>query len=522
MSGQAGALRLGIARALIDARPRAADHPQAGRPPHPGRPREGEQEVRPEEGPQGAAVLQAVAGWPQGSLRHRRRPGGGQRGADGRAGARPRTGRRTGAARLRPTWSAGTPGARGPSCRRPSRPVWPPRGSTWSTWACCPPPAWPGAPSAGACPAAVISASHNPFEDNGIKLFGAGRHQADGRDGDGHRGRTLADRRRAAGPTGGRPWAASRPTPTGAADYARPPGGRPRRSPARRAARRARLRQRRGQRRSPRLVFAGLGAAVTSMALPARRDEHQRRLRLDPSPGAGRGGGRAAGADLGLAFDGDADRLVAVDHTGAVVDGDTLLALFAVDLAARGELAGDAVVVTVMTNLGLPPGHGRAGHRRARDAGGRPPRAGRARGRGPRAGGRAVRPHRLPPPGHHRRRDPDRPGRWPTWWCGPGRPLAELSAGLVERVPQVLVNVAVADPGPARAGAEVVWRRWPRPRPSSASTGRVVLRPSGTEPVVRVMVEAVDSGPGGQETAARLSPSAVEEALGAVAARRAR
>ena len=62
VSGQAGAMRLGIARSHRRARPRAAPHPQEGRPPHPRRPREGEQEVRPEEGPQGAAVLQAVAG----------------------------------------------------------------------------------------------------------------------------------------------------------------------------------------------------------------------------------------------------------------------------------------------------------------------------------------------------------------------------------------------------------------------------------------------------------------------------
>ena len=59
------------------------------------------------------------------------------------------------------------------------------------------------------------------------------------------------------------------------------------------------------------------------------------------------------GAALGIAFDGDADRMVAVDHKGTVADGDTLLALFAVDLSDRGLLPGDTVVVTVMTNLGF-------------------------------------------------------------------------------------------------------------------------------------------------------------------------
>src|SRR5262249_28092695 len=60
-----------------------------------------------------------------------------------------------------------------------------------------------------------------------------------------------------------------------------------------------------------------------------------------------------AGADAGLAFDGDADRLIAVDHTGTVVDGDHILAICARDLRDRGLLRDDTVVVTVMTNLGF-------------------------------------------------------------------------------------------------------------------------------------------------------------------------
>ena len=61
----------------------------------------------------------------------------------------------------------------------------------------------------------------------------------------------------------------------------------------------------------------------------------------------------STGADLGLALDGDADRVIAVDSTGEIVDGDVLLALFALDLAERDELAGNTVAVTVMTNLGF-------------------------------------------------------------------------------------------------------------------------------------------------------------------------
>ena len=85
------------------------------------------------------------------------------------------------------------------------------------------------------------------------------------------------------------------------------------------------------------------------------------------------------GRDVGLAFDGDADRVLAVDDAGDLVDGDHLIAMCALDLPSAGRLADDTVVVTVMTNLGLPPGHGRARHRGGRDPGGRPLRARGAR-----------------------------------------------------------------------------------------------------------------------------------------------
>ena len=87
----------------------------------------------------------------------------------------------------------------------------------------------------------------------------------------------------------------------------------------------------------------------------------------------------AHGADVGLAFDGDADRVIAVDHTGAVVDGDQLIALCALDLRARGRLADDTVVVTVMTNLGFRLAMAAARHPRPRDPGRRPLRARGAR-----------------------------------------------------------------------------------------------------------------------------------------------
>ncbi len=99
-------------------------------------------------------------------------------------------------------------------------------------------------------------------------------------------------------------------------------------------------------------VLSELGATVTALHdRPDGANINEKCGSTDPS-----GLSRAVvahQADLGLAFDGDADRAIAVDHTGRIVDGDVLLALFALDLAERGRLAGNTVAVTVMTNLGF-------------------------------------------------------------------------------------------------------------------------------------------------------------------------
>ena len=193
-------------------------------------------------------------------------------------------------------------------------------------------------------------------------------------------------------------------------------------------------------------------------------------------------------ADLGLAFDGDADRVIAVDHTGTIVDGDVLLALFALDLAERGHLAGNTVAVTVMTNLGFRLAmEARGISVRETDVGDRHVLAA-LDADGLSLGGEQS--------GHiiFRARSTTGDGiltgiALADLVVRAGRSLADLSGGLVERVPQRLVNVPI--PQPERlAGCAEVWEAVVQAEAELGHEGRVLLRPSGTEPLVRVMVEA--------------------------------
>jgi phosphoglucosamine mutase len=217
-------------------------------------------------------------------------------------------------------------------------------------------------------------------------------------------------------------------------------------------------------------------------------------------------------ADLGLALDGDADRVIAVDHTGSLVDGDALLALFALDLAGRGQLAGNTVVVTVMTNLGFRlamEAHSIAV--RETDVGDRHVLAALD------ADGLALGGEQS---GHiiFRTRSTTGDGVL-TGICladlmrRAGRSLAELADGLVERVPQVLVNVPIPRPDRLADSAEV-WDAVAKAEAELGHEGRVLLRPSGTEPLVRVMVEARSEAQA-NAVAAQLA-GIVEAALGQV------
>jgi phosphoglucosamine mutase len=193
-------------------------------------------------------------------------------------------------------------------------------------------------------------------------------------------------------------------------------------------------------------------------------------------------------ADLGLAFDGDADRVIAVDHTGRTVDGDVLLALFALDLAERGRLAGNTVAVTVMTNLGFRLAmEGRGIAVRETDVGDRHVLAA-LDADGLSLGGEQS--------GHIIFRSLSTTGDGILTGIAladlvlrAGRSLADLSGGLVERVPQRLVNVPIPQPERLADCAEV-WEAVVKAEIELGHDGRVLLRPSGTEPLVRVMVEA--------------------------------
>ncbi len=196
----------------------------------------------------------------------------------------------------------------------------------------------------------------------------------------------------------------------------------------------------------------------------------------------------AAGADVGLAFDGDADRVLAVDHTGALIDGDHLMTMFAMDLSERRLLASDTVVVTVMTNLGMLLALEARGIRVCQTkVGDRHVLAAIEEG-GYTLGGEQsghIIFRQLATTGDGiltglqlldllRRRD---------------RSLAELAGEAMTRLPQELVSVAVSDPDRLES-AGAVWEEVAAVEAELGRTGRVLLRASGTEPVVRVMVEA--------------------------------
>lgn len=193
---------------------------------------------------------------------------------------------------------------------------------------------------------------------------------------------------------------------------------------------------------------------------------------------------REGGHALGFAFDGDGDRVLAVDREGAVVDGDELIALAALHLRERSGLAGDGVVVTVMTNYGFHAAMRKAGIEVACTNVGDRYVLEELRRKGWALGGEQS--------GHIIDMDFNSTGdglasALLTLEALAGRDLAERDA--MEKLPQRLVNVPVRDRG-ALAGADRVTDAVESEDRALSGRGRVLVRPSGTEPLVRVMVEA--------------------------------
>jgi phosphoglucosamine mutase len=327
---------------------------------------------------------------------------------------------------------------------------------------------------------AVVSASHNPYHDNGIKLFAPG-------------GLKLPDELEQRIEAG---LAATDPDPT----------GEPGRVLDRDTFDDAYVEHLAGALDGRRLgglrvvVDAANGAA--SRVAPdvlARVDADATVINASPdgtnindacgatSPAALAAAVVAEGAAAGLALDGDADRLIAVDELGRVVDGDHIIAICAADLRERGLLRDDTVVVTVMTNLGFHLAMRRAGIDVVETAvGDRYVLDALQRG-GYSLGGEQS--------GHVI--FPDLATTGDGLLTGlvlldvvrrSGRPLSELADRAMTQLPQVLVNVRV--PAQVPDLAERLAGPIAEAERSLGETGRVLVRASGTEPLVRVMVEA--------------------------------
>lgn len=195
----------------------------------------------------------------------------------------------------------------------------------------------------------------------------------------------------------------------------------------------------------------------------------------------------ADGFDLGLAFDGDGDRVLAVDASGALVDGDFIIAILARHLKAQGRLRGDTVVTTVMTNLGFHQAMKREGiDVLVTPVGDRYVVAEMIKGDYLLGGEQS---------GHIINRDVSTTGDGLATALlllqalrEMGVPLAE-AAKVMTRLPQKLVNVRVRDTA-ALEGAAAVWKAVDEETRRLEGRGRVLVRPSGTEPLVRVMAEA--------------------------------
>jgi len=208
-----------------------------------------------------------------------------------------------------------------------------------------------------------------------------------------------------------------------------------------------------------------------------------------------------AGADCGIALDGDADRCLAVDATGMDVDGDQIMAILSLSMRERGVLAHDTLVATVMSNLGMLQALEREGVAVRQTAVGdryvlEEMKAGAFSLGGEQSGHVIFLDHGTTGDG-------TMTGLMlVSRLAQTGRSLEDL-AGVMKRLPQVLINVRGVDKGRVE-GDEAVQTAVAAAQAELDGVGRVLLRKSGTEPLVRVMVEASDAS-SAQAVAERLA-----------------
>ena len=199
----------------------------------------------------------------------------------------------------------------------------------------------------------------------------------------------------------------------------------------------------------------------------------------------------AAGLDLGLAFDGDADRLIAVDETGAVVDGDAIMGICALERLGAGTLRNNVLVTTVMTNGGLERAVTQAGGRMVRTPVGDRHVLEAMEREDAVLGGEQS--------GHIIFRDRSSTGdglltaiELVRSMRAAGAPLSGLAAG-IPRLPQVVINSAASRRDDWQEDAAFV-AAIEDAAERMGERGRVLVRPSGTEPKIRIMVEGDDAG----------------------------
>ena len=328
----------------------------------------------------------------------------------------------------------------------------------------------------------VVSASHNPMPDNGIKFFARGGFKLDDELEDAIEARIGEAWRRPAGAEVGR----IRPFPEGAERYVE-----------------HLLATLPASLDGLTVVVDCANGAASSVAPDALTRAGAQVVAIGADPdGLNINDGcgstdltrlseavRAHGADVGIAHDGDADRCLAVDSAGQVVDGDQIMAVLALAMRERGALHADTVVATVMSNLGFRLALAAEGLNIVETAVGdryvlEAMRAGGFSLGGEQSGHVVMLEHATTGDGvltalHLLARV-----------AQTGRPLAELAA-VVQRLPQVLVNVRGVDKTRVRDSAGLT-AALDQARDRLGESGRVLLRPSGTEPLVRVMVEAAD------------------------------